>query len=155
MRKKMSVEEYIVAILVILMVTMVFAQVLSRYFLHKSLSHTEELVRYLFVWATLLGAAAATGKRAHLSIGLSGSNFPSKVQTLMRIATGTGSVVFLIITFVWGVKVVVLQYVTGQTTAALGMQMWIFALTVPVCVALTVVRILYHTNSGIKTDSES
>ncbi len=63
-----NAERALIAVLLAAMTLMVFAGVVSRYLLHQSLSYMEELVRYLFVWATFLGAAAATQQRAHLGL---------------------------------------------------------------------------------------
>ena len=138
----MLIEEWGVAILVIVMVLMVIAQVLSRYVLHKSLSHTEELVRYLFVWATFLGAAAAAYRNRHLSIAISQNLIPPRYLPWTRRAAAAGAFIFTITIIIFGVRIVVLQYETGQTTAALGMPMWIIGLAIPVCTLLLMVRLI-------------
>ena len=121
MKKNMLIEELVVAILIIVMVLMVTAQVLSRYVFHTSLSHTEELVRYLFVWATFLGIAAAAYRNRHLSIALSQNLIPSRYLRLAGWAAAPGALLFAITIIFFGVRVVLLQVETRQTTAALGM----------------------------------
>ena len=138
----MLIEERVVAILLIIMVLMVTAQVLSRYVFHTSLSHTEELVRYLFVWATFLGIAAAAYRNRHLSIAVSQSFIPSRYLKWARWAAATGAFLFAITIIFFGVRVVLLQFETRQTTAALGMPMWIIGLAIPVCSALLVFRLI-------------
>ena len=141
-RKKMLPEELAAAAIIILMVLMVTVQVISRYALHISFSHTEELVRYLFVWATFLGASGAVRMRRHLSIS---SGTPLRSGFLLRwmgIATGVGGALFAVVLLLYGARVVVLQMTTGQTTAALGLPMWVIGLAVPVGSLLMFFRIV-------------
>jgi TRAP-type C4-dicarboxylate transport system permease small subunit len=141
-RKKMLPEELAAATVIILMVLMVTVQVVSRYALHISLSYTEELVRYLFVWATFLGAAGAVRMRRHLSIS---SGTPLRSGFLLRWVRrliGAGGALFAGMLLLEGARVAVLQMTTGQTTAALGLPMWMIGLSVPVGALLILVRIV-------------
>ena len=142
MKKAMLVEEWIIAVLICIMVIMVAGQVLSRYVFHTSLSYTEELVRYFFVWATFLGASAAAYRKKHLSVAGALRIFPEQVKRLIRISAGLGAVVFAAVLVIYGSRVVFLQIQTGQTTAALGFPMWIIGLAIPVCSLVMIFRLL-------------
>lgn len=142
--KGMLAEEWIIAVLLCAMVVMVTGQVLSRYVFHTSLSHTEELVRYLFVWTTFLGAAAAGYRKKHISIAGALRFLPERVFAIIRFAGGIGAVIFMVVLVVYGLQVVLLQFRTHQTTAALGYPMWIIGLAVPLCSALLVIRLLMN-----------
>jgi len=139
--RKLLVEERIAGILLCVMVLMVSMQVVSRYVFHSSFSHTEELVRYFFVWITFLGAGAAAYRKRHISVAGAFRFVPERVAGLAGTVAGFGAVVFGGILVVYGVRVLVLQIRTGQTTAALGLPMWIIGAAVPVCSALLVVRV--------------
>jgi len=54
--------------LFLVMTAVGFIQVICRYFLQLPLSWSEELVRYLFVWITFLGAGVATAQNLHIEI---------------------------------------------------------------------------------------
>ena len=142
MHKKMLVEEKIIGAALCLMVLMVAAQVLSRYVLHTSLSFTEEIVRYLFVWITFLGAGVAVYRRGHLSVAGIVRYLPPWASKWIRLLVGTTALVFAAILAVFGTGVVVLQMRTGQSTAALGMPMWIIGLAVPAGGVVLIVRLL-------------
>ncbi len=142
MKKSMLIEERIIAVLLCIMVLMVFAQILSRYIFHSSLSHTEELVRYFFVWVTFLGIAAAVARKKHLSVAIASSFLPEKVMTWTRRASGVCAVLFAAVILFTGVRVVLLQVRTHQTTAALGMPMWIMGLAIPVCALVLIARLI-------------
>jgi len=134
-------EEWLVGIVLCGLVTLVAVQILSRYLLHRSLSYTEEIVRYGFVGITFLGAAVAAYRGKHLSLE-SASWLPPVVARAGRILSFAGAVVFTLILVIFGIRVVALQMSTGQTTAALGLPMWIIGLAAPVCAAVLLVRIV-------------
>jgi len=144
-KKPMLFEEWIIAVLLCIMVLMVAGQVLSRYVFRTSLSHTEELVRYFFVWITFLGAAAAAYRKRHLSIVGILRFIPDRVMKRVRLSAGFGAVLFAGLLIIYGIKVVLLQIRTAQTTAALGFPMWIIGLAVPVSATLLVIRLIKRT----------
>ena len=140
--KTLLIEEKLVAFVLCLMVLMVAAQVISRYVLHTSLSHTEELVRYFFVWITFLGASAAVFKGKHLSVAGALHIIPDHVIKYIKIFSGFAALIFTGLLVVFGTNIVLLQIRTGQTTAAMGFPMWIIGLAVPVCSLVIVIRLI-------------
>lgn len=52
------------------MVVIIFSQVVFRYMLKAPLSWSEELARYLFVWAAFLGSVVAARKGQHVGVEL-------------------------------------------------------------------------------------
>ena len=48
-------EEIILVVLLICMTLILGLQIVSRYVFRNSLSWSEELVRYMFVWSTFIG----------------------------------------------------------------------------------------------------
>ena len=63
-----KIEEYICAACTLVMTLLVFANVLSRYVLHMSLSFSDEITTNLFILLSMMGAAIATKRRAHLGL---------------------------------------------------------------------------------------
>ena len=50
------------------MTLIIFLQVIFRYFLLQSLSWSEEIARYLFIWLTFLGASVVARSRSHITV---------------------------------------------------------------------------------------
>ena len=50
------------------MTLVIFLQVIFRYFLLQSLSWSEEVARYLFVWLTFLGASVVARSQSHITV---------------------------------------------------------------------------------------
>jgi len=140
-------EEYLLALLMALMVLLVCAQVISRYALHRSLSYTEELVRYFFVWATFLGAGAAFKRGRHLKLDIVVGRFPNRWRRRSEGFVLGGILLLFAVVGIYGLHIVRLQIATGQTTAALAMPAWWVGLSVPVGCALLIVRAIQSTRS--------
>lgn len=145
---RLHAEEWIIGSALMVMVMFVAAQVTSRYVLHASLSFSEEVVRYLFVWISFIGAAAALTRGSHLAITGVSPLFPTRVRRLLRFVRGAGACVFTALVFFHGVRVVLLQARTGQATAALGMPMWLIGLAVPLGALLLVIRLAILAGRG-------
>ena len=64
------IEEIICVLCTIVMTVLVFANVISRYLLHSSLSFSEEITTYLFVLLSMMGTAIAAKRRAHLGLSI-------------------------------------------------------------------------------------
>lgn len=52
----------------IVMTVMIFMQVVYRYVLADSLSWSEELARYMFIWSVAMGSALALKTRSHIGV---------------------------------------------------------------------------------------
>jgi TRAP-type C4-dicarboxylate transport system permease small subunit len=55
-------------VLMLAMVAIIFGQVVARYAFSNSLTWSEEVGRYLFVWMTFLGTALAVRNRSHVAL---------------------------------------------------------------------------------------
>ncbi len=83
----------------------VLTAVFFRYALNQSLSWSDELVRYLFVWFTLLGAAVALREREHIRVDYFIGKLPAKmrraVECLTLTAIGLFHIALIILGFLW------------------------------------------------------
>jgi len=60
--------EVTAGLLIGVITVLVSVQVFARYVLNNTPPWSEELCRYLFVWASFLGACVATERAAHLGV---------------------------------------------------------------------------------------
>ncbi len=63
-----SLEEFLMVVSLILMTLIMGIQVFSRYVLGASLSWSEELTRYIFVWAGFLSVSFCTKRCISIKI---------------------------------------------------------------------------------------
>ena len=63
-----NLEEYFVVATMALMTLLVFVQVIMRYVFSSSLSWSEELARFIFLWVSWVGVSYAVKERAHFCV---------------------------------------------------------------------------------------
>ena len=85
-----------------IMVVAVCWQVTTRYILNNPSTVTEEALRYLLVWTTMVGAAYAYGKRKHLSINILLKKVSPSMQKIVDIGVQCLVIVFCIVVMVMG-----------------------------------------------------
>jgi len=92
--------ESVLCLLLVATVVVTFSQVVTRYFLHISLSWSEEVARFLFIWIAMLGAAYGFKTRSHFAITFVVNRFPRHLQkivgSLVLLAASSFLVVFVL-----------------------------------------------------------
>ena len=105
-----------------IMVIAVCWQVITRFILNNPSTMTEEALRYLLIWTTMVGAAYAYGRRKHLSINILAKKLKPEVRQLLDIG-----VQLLVIVFCVGVMIMGGLRLCGtadhQYSAAMGIPM--------------------------------
>jgi len=124
-------------ILLVLMTGLCVLQVICRYVLKISLSFTEELARFLFIWITFLGTAMAVKKNQHVKMELLLDKLPDSLKLVFRTAA------FLLTLLTYGILMysgaIVVWKTMRQTSAALNLPMGYIYASVPVSVAFMLV----------------
>ncbi|MCX7786419.1 MAG: TRAP transporter small permease [Spirochaetes bacterium] len=113
-----------------IMIIMVVLQVLFRYVIKVSLSFSEELARFMFIWTVFLGSTIALRQRAHVSIEILVARLPKTTKRWFITLANTLSFVFYLTLIVYGI--VMVTHAASQTSPALGLSMGYVYLSVPV-----------------------
>jgi TRAP-type C4-dicarboxylate transport system permease small subunit len=71
-----KVLEGIIALALAAMVVLVFGNVVLRYGFNSGITVSEEISRWLFIWATFLGAVVALRERGHLGVDMVVNRLP-------------------------------------------------------------------------------
>ncbi|MBE3580854.1 MAG: TRAP transporter small permease [Thermoanaerobacteraceae bacterium] len=85
----------LLGVLMMLMVVVIFAQVIARYVLHNSLSWSEEIGRYLFIWITFLGAVIGVKERLHVGVDVVVNAVPPGVRRILVLVGNSLMIVFV------------------------------------------------------------
>jgi len=67
------------------MVVIVFVNVVARYIFNSSIVASEELARYFFVWASLLGAVFALNEGGHIGVDLVVKKLPPRLRKVVLV----------------------------------------------------------------------
>ena len=68
------------------MVLIVFINSVLRYCFNSGVAESEEILRYLFVWATFLGIAAVYRERGHIAVTMLTDRLSPKIKPLFECA---------------------------------------------------------------------
>ncbi|MBO2543182.1 TRAP transporter small permease [Salegentibacter sp. BDJ18] len=140
---KLILDKILGSLLVFLMAGMVTAvswQVFSRYILQASSSFTEEIARYLLIWIGILGAAYIAGQQQHLSIDILAPKLSEKNRIKLRMGINLLIILFcLLVLVIGGSNLVYLNYLLGQTSAALNIPLGAVYTVIPISGVLVII----------------
>ena len=92
--------ETALCVLLVALVVLIFAQVVTRYLLHVSLSWSEEFARYMLMWLAMLSAAYGFKVKAHFALVFVVNRFPAATRNAVSLAASV-LVCALLCLFVW------------------------------------------------------
>jgi len=144
-------EEILMVFLLALMSVLIGLQVFMRYVMNDSLTWSEELARYAFIWATYIGVACAVKRNAHICVEAVVNKLPSLYQHYAAILSHIIFIVFAFMVMKEGYALSMKIFSFGQKSSSLGIPMgWIY-LAPTVGFALVVIRLLQRIALEIKT----
>ena len=82
-----------------LMLALIFIQVIFRYVFHNSLTFSEELSRYLFVWTVFLGIPVVLRMGGHMAVGVITERISGKWLKILRIIANLLFLIFMFVIF--------------------------------------------------------
>ena len=133
-------EETILLILLVLMTAIMGVQIVSRYVFQNSLTWSEELVRYMFVWSAFLGIPFCIKHGLSIKVDQFRNLFPIPLQKALMYIDKIIIFVLFLVMFIYSCLVVKASYLSGQTSPAMQIPMWIVQLSVCVSSLLSMMR---------------
>jgi TRAP-type transport system small permease protein len=131
--KSFKIEHWIVAVLLLLMSCITFANILSRYLFHFSFAATEEITINLFVWMSVIGAGIAFSRGAHLGMVTLFDLFPTRMKKAVIVLSAILSAALFLLVSLYLVQTIYDEIVLFHATSgALGIPIWIYYAGVPV-----------------------
>lgn len=135
-------EEVLLVLLLISMTSILGIQIVARYLFQNSLTWSEELVRYLFIWSAFLGVPYCINRGLSLKVVQFVDYLPSKVKKIVFMLDRILMIVFFAMIFVFGILVVRGSFLSGQRSPALGLPMYIVYSSVVVGSGLSIIRLI-------------
>ncbi len=137
-----NMEEKFLVWTIAISVFLTFLQVVMRYVFHNSLSWSEELSRYLFLWYSWIGASYCVKEGAHLRVGVLAERFFGRKRAFFEIFILLIWIGFSLFLAWQGGKLTWFLIKRGQLSAAMGIPMSIAYASVPVGCSLMALRLL-------------
>lgn len=137
-----NLEEIVLIPSLVVSVAIIFLQVVMRYVFNSSLSWSEELARYMFIWQIWLAIALAAKKNAHLRITLIFGVVRGKKAEALELLVDVVCIVFGAFLFKYGADTVMQIAHFSQKSAALRLPMQYVYAAIPAGALLTDIRLI-------------
>lgn len=143
-------EEYFLVGSLIVTVAIIFIQVIFRYILNNSLSWSDELTRYIFIWQIWLGTSLGMRENRHLKVELFYNMFGSKGQKVLNIFSNLVLLLFCIFLTVNGGKLMLTLQERNALSTALKFPLYLVYASLPFSCLMMVLRLIQNTIVMIK-----
>ncbi len=141
-RLKQVVDRVLEWALIVIMAVMtlnVLWQVFTRFVLDDPSSFTDELARYLLIWAGVLGASYGVSKRFHLAIDLLPRKLEGNARARLEVFIECCILFFAVcVMVIGGAQLVSITLQLDQTSAALQVPLGYVYIVIPVAGVLIV-----------------
>ena len=143
-------EEILLVIIFAVMVGVIFTQVVMRMFGH-SLSWSEELGRYCFIWLVYLGISYGVKKQRHIKVDVMLLLLKGKARISLNILANLIFLVFCFVVVQYGFDIATKLLNFGQKSPALHIPMGIVYMATPIGMGLSGIRIIQNLIIQFKT----
>ncbi|MDR1832626.1 MAG: TRAP transporter small permease [Fusobacteriaceae bacterium] len=134
------IVNFLIVIFFAMLILSCVLQVFTRYVMNSALTWTEELARFTFIWANLLGAVFCTKKGSHATVTALSDFFPPGAKRIVQILIQALILAIAVVMIRYGIKV---TYLTrNQTSAAMKISMALVNASVPFCGVMIFVHAL-------------
>lgn len=147
-----NLEKMICTVTLALMSAIIVAQVFFRYVLNDSLSWSEELARYLFIWTIYIGISYGVKMDKHVAVDAVYSYMPKGVKKYYAMIAYALFLLFAVAIVYYGVTVVGMQISSGQVSPAMGLPMQYVYVAPVVGMVLTVIRLVQKIIEAAKAE---
>jgi TRAP-type C4-dicarboxylate transport system permease small subunit len=140
-RYLVTANRAIIFLMMAVMATLVFVNVIARYVLNFSIIWAEEVSQYLMIWIAYLGAGLALREGRHVALELLHDFLPGTLGRKLRMGIGVCVLAFLGAVTVLGFQFAV--FVWNQETPVLNISLGIPSLAIPIGTILFAVHLLF------------
>lgn len=135
-------EEYVLVVSLVFTVVLIFLQVIMRYVFRNSLSWSEELARYVFLWQIWLGASYAVKEHRHLKIEAFINLLPKALRKYLELIMLLVWFAFSMFLAYKGSELTLMLIKRGQVSPAMRIPMAYAYASVPVGCILMALRLI-------------
>ena len=135
-------EETLLTVLLFAMALIMGVQIFSRFILRSSLSWTEELTRYLFIWTGFLSLSYCTKMCISIKIEQFVASLPRRTKAAIKVVTHTLEVAFFIYMIPFAYSYMTSAVESGQVSPALSIPMYFVQAAPLVAFILVAIRII-------------
>lgn len=143
------IEEVLLVFFSAVMVAVIFLQVVMRQ-LDSSLSWSEELARYSFIWLVYIGISYGVKKDRHIKVDVALLLLKEKGQIILTIIANLLFMAFAIFVIRYGYDIASQLLSFGQKSPANQIPMGLVYMATPIGMGLTLIRLIQNLIKHIK-----
>lgn len=143
------IEETLLIIFSTIMVTVIFLQVVMRQF-DSSLSWSEELARYAFIWLVYIGISYGVKKDRHIKVDVVLLLLNDKSKIILSIISNLLVLFFALFVIRYGFDIALQLLNFGQKSPANQIPMGLVYMATPIGMGLTLIRLFQNIIKQIK-----
>lgn len=119
-----NLEEFLLTLFLVGMAVIMGIQVFSRFILKESLSWTEELTRYLFIWSGFLSVSYCSKRCISIKIEQFVARFSRRNKAILKVVNHTIELIFFVYMVPFAYSYMMSAAESGQVSPALGIPMY-------------------------------
>lgn len=143
------IEEVLLVFFSAVMVAVIFLQVVMRQ-LDSSLSWSEELARYCFIWLVYIGISYGVKKDRHIKVDVALLLLKEKGKIILTIISNLLFIVFAVFVIRYGFDIASQLLNFGQKSPANQIPMGLVYMATPIGMGLTLIRLIQNLIKHIK-----
>ncbi|MDF0727303.1 TRAP transporter small permease [Cytobacillus sp. S13-E01] len=137
------IEEALLVVFSSVMVSVIFIQVIMR-LLDNSLSWSEELARYCFIWLVYIGISYGVKKQRHIKVDVVLVLLKDKGRIILTIIANILFILFALFVIRYGYDIATKLLSFGQKSPALSIPMGLVYMATPIGMGLTLIRLIQN-----------
>lgn len=137
-----NLEEFLMVMLLIAMTLIMGIQVFARYALGESLSWSEEITRYLFIWSGFISVSYCTKKCISIKIEQFVGMFPKRGQAIFKVVNHTFELLLFFYLIPYAFLYLKSAFESGQVSPACQIPMYYIQAAPLVSFVLVAFRII-------------
>ena len=119
-----NLEEFLLVVMLAAMTLIMGIQIFSRYALGQSLSWSEEVTRFLFIWSGFLSVSYCSKKCLSIKIEQFVAAFPRRGKALFKVVNHTFELIFFLYMIPFAYSYMMSAIHSGQLSPACGIPMY-------------------------------
>jgi len=150
-----DIEDNFCAAILLAMLILTFVNVVARKLLNSSMPFVEELTTCGLMMLSIIGAATAAKRGAHLGLSLFTDMMPPKAQRYVALVGDILAAAFSGLIVYYGYFMVLNEYANKLKTAGMSWPEWLFGIWLPIGGAVLVIRYIQLAIKNFKSAKEA
>lgn len=147
-----KLEEYLLCGSLVFTTLAIFAQIIMRSVFNNSLTWSEELTRYIFIWQIWMGVSIAQRDKQHIKVELLFSFVKNeKAKSVIDIVATAIWIAFSAFLLVNGTQLVLQMISRGNVSSAMRLPMYLVYIVLPLSAFVLCLRLLGQMVEDVKT----